>query len=166
VAHQLLSAIYHWKKQYDQAIVEAGRAVALDPNNADGYMILGNLLVWTERPEEGLGLMEKARRLNPRYPVWYLERLGAAYRAVGQCEEAIVQMKKVVTLKPNNVPAHLALAFCYVELGRQAEAEAEAAELLRVMPNFSLESFKQNVPIKDQALLERTLAALRKAGLK
>jgi adenylate cyclase len=154
------------KKQYDQATVEAERFVALDPNNADGYMFLGNVLVWTERPEEGIGLMEKAMRLNPRYPVWYLERLGAAYRVVGRCEEAIVQMKRVVTLKPNNPPAHFVLAICYVELGRQAEAEAEAAEVLRINPTFSLEVFKQNIPYKDQALLERTLAAARKAGLK
>ncbi len=165
-SHQLLASVYQSKKQYDQATVEAERFVALDPNNADGYMFLGNMLVWTERPEEGLGLMEKAMRLNPRYPVWYLERLGAAYRVVGRCEEAIMQMKKVVTLNPNNPPAHFVLVICYVELGRQAEAEAEAAEVLRINPNFSLEVFKQNIPIKDQALLERTITAARKAGLK
>ncbi len=124
------------------------------------------MLVWTERPEEGLGLIEKAMRLNPCYPVWYLERLGAAYRVVGRYEEAIVQMKRVVTLNPNNVPAHFVLALCSVELGRQAEAQAEAAETLRLNPNFSLELFKQSMPYKDQALLERTVAAARKAGLK
>jgi len=124
------------------------------------------MLAWTERPEEGIGLIEKAMRLNPRYPVWYVERLGAAYRAAGRYEEAIVQMKRVVTLTPNNVPAHFVMAICYVELGRQEEAQAEAAEVLRINPNFSLEWFKQNIPIKDQALLERTIAAARKAGLK
>jgi adenylate cyclase len=164
--HRLLGQIYHWKKQYDQAIVEAQRVVALNPNNADGYMFLGNLLAWAERQEEGISLIEKAMRLNPRYPVWYLERLGAAYRAAGRCEEAIVQMKRVVTLKPNNPPAHFVMAICYVELGRQVEAEAEAAEVLRINPNFSLEVFKQMIPIKDPVLLERTLAAARKAGLK
>ena len=89
-----------------------------------------------------------------------------AYRVAGRCEEAIVQLKRVTTLTPNNSPAHFCLAICYVELDRQEEAQAEAAEVLRIHPNFSLEGFKQNIPYKDQALLERTIAAARKAGLK
>jgi hypothetical protein len=54
----------------------------------------------------------------------------------------------------------------YSELGQAAEARAEAAEVLRLNPNFSLEIHKQRVPIKDPALMERHLEALRKAGLK
>ena len=41
-----------------------------------------------------------------------------------------------------------------------------AAEVLRLNPKFSLEVHKERVPIKDPAMLERHLAALRKAGLK
>ena len=48
----------------------------------------------------------------------------------------------------------------------RAEARAEAAEVLRLNPNFSLEVHRQRMPIKDPAVLERHLAALRKAGLK
>jgi hypothetical protein len=47
-----------------------------------------------------------------------------------------------------------------------AEARAEAVEVLRLNPNFSLEGHKQRMPIKDPAVLERHIAALRKAGLK
>jgi hypothetical protein len=49
---------------------------------------------------------------------------------------------------------------------KAAEAWAEAAEVLRINPKFSLEVHKQRVPIKDPAVLECHLAALRKAGLK
>jgi hypothetical protein len=52
------------------------------------------------------------------------------------------------------------------ELGKEAEAHAEATEVLRLNPNFSLEVHKQRAPIKDPAVLERHIAALRKAGLK
>ena len=38
-AHLLLGKVYLWKKQHDQALAEAERAIALDPNNADGYRI-------------------------------------------------------------------------------------------------------------------------------
>ena len=67
---------------------------------------------------------------------------------------------------PNVLPAHLMLAAVYSELGQITEAQQEAAEVRRLNPNFSLEVHKQREPIKDPAVLERHLAALRKAGLK
>jgi TolB-like protein/class 3 adenylate cyclase/Flp pilus assembly protein TadD len=164
--HQVLGQVYLWKKQHEQAIVEAERTIALDPNDADGYVNLGNILVSAGRPEEAIGLTEKAMRLNPRYPPWYLLNLGFAYREAGRCEEALVPLKKVLTLNPNFGPAHLNLAPCYAELGRLEEAQAEVAEVLRVNPNASLEVFRQISPYKDLANLERFLEGLRKAGLK
>jgi hypothetical protein len=61
---------------------------------------------------------------------------------------------------------HFNLAVIYSELGREEEAQAEVAEMLRISPTFSLETVRQNIPFKDPAALERHLAALRKAGLK
>ena len=58
------------------------------------------------------------------------------------------------------------LAAVYNELGQAAEARAEAAEVLRLNPNFSLEVHRQRAPIKDPAVLEQHIVALRKAGLK
>ena len=166
IPHQLLGAVYLWKKQYDQAIIEAERAIALDPNNADGYVILGDILANAGRPEEGIELTEKAMRLNPRYSPFYLTELGWAYYRAGRCEEALVPLKKVLTLNPNITPAHWTLAACYAELGRPEEAQAEVTEALRLIPTASLEGLKQNLPIKNSADLERLLSALRKAGLK
>jgi hypothetical protein len=52
------------------------------------------------------------------------------------------------------------------ELGQEAEAQAEVAAILRISPNYSLQIARQTWPVKDPAVLERDLAALRKAGLK
>jgi adenylate cyclase len=164
--HQVLSQVYLWKKQHDQAIAEAERAIVLDPNDAEGYADLGITLAFAGRPEEAIELIEQAMRLNPQYPPAYLLNLGIAYREVGRYEEALAPLKKVLTLNPNFAPAHWNLAACYAELGRLEEARAEVAEGLRLNPNASLEVIKQNAPYKNPADLERFLAALRKAGLK
>ena len=92
--------------------------------------------------------------------------LQTAYDLAGRPEEAIAPLKQYLTRYPNILGAHLTLAAVYSELGRKAEAQAEAAEVLRLNPQFSLAVHKQRVPLKDPAVLERHLAALRKAGLK
>src|SRR2546426_9517777 len=82
-AHALLSGVYAQKQQYDQAIAEGERAIALDPNNADSYAWQAEALTLAGRPEEALRRVEQAMRLNPRYPAWYLFEVGWAYRRMG-----------------------------------------------------------------------------------
>lgn len=74
-------------------------------------------------------------------------------------------MKQYLTRFPNILAAHLVLAGAYSEVGREAEARTETAEVLRLDPEFSLAVHKQRMPIKNPTVLERDLAALRKAAL-
>ena len=75
-AHSLLGMVYAQQQQYDQAIAEGERAIALDPNNADSYVAQAEVLNFAGRPEEALRAVEQAMRLNPRYPPWLLIRIG------------------------------------------------------------------------------------------
>jgi len=165
-AHWILGMVFLWQKQHNQAISEGERAIALNANDADSYVSLGNTLVFAGRPEEGLELIRKAMRLNPHYPPRYLNLLGLAYRMAGWCEEALLPLEKAVALEPNFSPSYFNLAACYVELDRLAEAQKGVAEILRINPNASLENVGKFIPYKDPTDMERTLAALRKAGLK
>ncbi|MGE0823147.1 MAG: tetratricopeptide repeat protein [Candidatus Binatia bacterium] len=96
----------------------------------------------------------------------HLPFIGTAYYLAGKPEEARAPLKQFLSRYPNILGAHLTLAAVYSELGKDAEAQAEAAEVLRLNPNVSLEVHKERAPIKDPAVLERHIAALRKAGLK
>jgi len=118
------------------------------------------------RTEEALRVVEQALHRTPRVADEHLSSVGAAYYLAGRTEEAIAPLQRYLTRYPNDLGAHLTLAAVYSELGKEAEARAEAAEVLRINPQFSLEVHKQRVPLKDPAALERHLAALRKAGLK
>ncbi len=165
LAHTYLGWAYVWRKQYEEAIAEGERAIALDTNFAEAYARLGEILSLAGRPEEGLGLVKKAMRLDPHYPPTYLNYLGRAYYAMGQYEEAVAALKRSLTRNPNILSPHRTLAVIFSELGRKEEARAEVAEILRISPRASLEGQRERVPFKDQAVSERYLESLRKAGL-
>jgi predicted Zn-dependent protease len=111
-------------------------------------------------------MVEQALRRKPNTAAIHLNSVGVAYDLAGKPEEAIAPLRQYLSHYPNILGAHLTLAAVYSELGKEAEARAEAVEVLRINPQFSLEVHKQRAPIKDPAMLERHIAALRKAGLK
>jgi adenylate cyclase len=161
-----LGLIYLHQQQYEQALAEMERAVTLAPTEAWSYGALAEALSRVGKPEDALEAAARALRLKPFIAERHLDSVGAAYYLAGRPEEAIAPLKRFLTRYPNILGAHLTLAAVYSELGKEAEARAEAAEVLQINPQFSLEVHKQREPIKAPALLERHLEALRKAGLK
>jgi adenylate cyclase len=166
VGHIFLGSVYLWQKQYEPAIAEMERVIALESNDAWGYAALAEILSRVGRAEEAIGMVEQALRRKPAVADWHLSSVGVAYYLAGRPEEAIAPLKQYLSRYPDILDAHLTLAAVHIELGQEAEARAEAAEVLRINPQFSLAVHKERVPIKDPAMLERHIAALRKAGLK
>jgi tetratricopeptide (TPR) repeat protein len=164
--HIVLGSISLYQQQYDPALAEMERGVALAPTEAWSYAALAVVLSYTGKTEAALEAAAQALRLKPAVMDAHLDSVGAAYALAGRPEEAIAPLQRYISRYPNILHAHLMLAAVYSELGQAAEARVEVTEVLRLNPNFSLEVHKEKMPIKDSAMLERHLAALRKAGLK
>jgi adenylate cyclase len=164
--HRVLCAVYLRQKQYAPALAAAERAVALGPNEANGYVMLAAVLNSTGQPERAIGLVKKAMRLDPHYPDWYDLTLGWSYILLERYEEAMAALQSLLTRHPDHVVAHVQLAAIYSAADREAEARAATAEVLRLDPEFSLERVRQWLPFQDPAVIERYLAGLRQAGLK
>jgi TolB-like protein/Tfp pilus assembly protein PilF len=165
-SHIYLGYIYLYQQQYEQALVEMERAVTLDPTEAGTYAALAEVLSRVGRKEEAREAAAQALRLKPLVADEHLAGVGAAYAVAGRYEEARAPLQRFLSRYPNILHIHLMLAAVYSELGQAAEARAEAAEVLRLNPKFSLAMHRQRMPIKDPVVLEQHLAALRKAGLK
>jgi adenylate cyclase len=140
--------------------------VALDPNGADVYAWYAMSLTFAGRPEEAIPFFQKAIRLNPFGPAWYFFNLGSALLMTERFEEAVSAEKKALQRSPDNLLAHVLLATTYSMMGREQEARAEAAEVLRINPKFTMDYYVKTLPYKDQSLTESLVAACRKAGLK
>ena len=165
-SHTLLGYLSLYQQQYEQALAEMERAVALAPTVAESYAALAEVLSCVGRTEDALEAAAQALRLKPEVADIYLAGVGTAYAVAGRYQEARAPLQRHLSHYPNILHIHLMLAVVYSELGQAAEARAEVAEVLRLNPHFSLEVHKQRMPIKDPVVLERHIAALRKAGLK
>jgi adenylate cyclase len=165
-AHGTLSAFYTLKREHEKAIAEGERAVALDPGGSFSHLRYGMSLNYGGRPEEAIPVLQKAIRLNPLGETGNFLNLGHAYRVTGRLEEAVTEYKKSLQRSPDNIFAHLSLAATYSMLGREQEARAEAAEVLRLNPKFSVDSYAKRLTFKDQSVTDKFIDGLRKAGLK
>jgi adenylate cyclase len=126
---------------------------------------LGGALSSLGRPDEGVGLIEKAIRLSPRDPAMHelLFDLGLAHFLAERYEEAIGWEKKSLQSRPHQPGAYRVLAASYGHLGRTEEARAALDTMRELAPDFSLELLRIHVP---PAVVERYLEGWRKAGWK
>ena len=153
-------------RQHEKGIAAAERGLDLNPNSADAYLWMGFTLIFAGRCEDAINILEKSIRLSPLPRIDILFGLCIAYRDCGRCEKGILAAKKAIHREPDSLYAHTCLASCYALLDRNDEAQAEAAEILRIDPKVSLENLGKQAPYKDPAHRELLIGALRKAGLK
>jgi adenylate cyclase len=164
-AHGLLAGIYVHKGQYDQAVTEAERSIALNPNSPIGYFWLAEVMNNTARPAEALVAVEKAMRLDPRNSDNYLFEQGFAYSGLGRYEEAIPALKRDSALT-NNLWDHVNLTWGYIELGQEDPARVEAAEVERrvaLNPNSALGYWALAFVMNNMAEPAQALVAVEKA---
>jgi adenylate cyclase len=167
-AHGLLGYAYCYLREYDKAVAEGKRGMELMPNVAYANENYAWLLQYAGHYKEAITFFHKSIRLNPIGNSLDYQGLGNCYNALDRFEEAVSAWKQAIRVSPNNNVAHLGLVSSYILMGREKEARAEAAEVLRIRPDFSLDQWEKACRsiYKDQSGLDRYISTLRKVGLK
>jgi len=163
-AHGMLGWLYSMARQYDKAIAECQQAVDLNPNSASAHSWYGMVLISMGRYEESVLELEIAVRLDPFSSTWILRSLGVSYTWAERYDKAIAALKRAIQNAPNDQLSHVSLVLAYSFSGQQEEAQAEAAEVVRINPKFSPESYVKRW--KNQAEKDRAIDAFHRAGLK
>ena len=102
-------------------------------------------------------------RLDPTGKDLYLYDARLAYVQMERYEEAIPILRQHLTAYPNLLIGRMSLIVAYTELGRDQDARAEAAQIMRIIPQFTLASLPR---AKDAVWNKQLRDNLQKAGLK
>ena len=104
-------------------------------------------------------------RLDPFFHPMALGHLGHCYIMLGNDRAALAPLRECAARAPRWRPAFVWLAAACMRLDLVNEAQAAAARVLDIEPNFSIEAWRRLHPYRDPTGPERMYEALRAAGL-
>jgi adenylate cyclase len=164
-AHAQLGWVLLWQGRHDAAIAGFERAFALNPNFIDNRFAMA--LTYAGEPAKAIEVLHANVRLDPFQPVVRSSGfLGFANFVLKRYEEAAHLFRECTSRLPNLQTPHLWLACTYAHLGQLDEARAEAAEVLRINPAFTIARWKRLGAVhKKPDDAEHRAEGLRKAGL-
>ncbi|MEI8702513.1 adenylate/guanylate cyclase domain-containing protein [Mesorhizobium sp. ISC15] len=108
-AHAWLAMSHHFawaywldapERHHSLALAAAWRAVSLDPENAVAHAILGDVLIYDGKPDEGAAELATALRVNPNHAdAWAF--LGQLKAFEGKAIEGIGHLRHAIRLNPH-----------------------------------------------------------------
>jgi adenylate cyclase len=153
---------------YEGALAEAERVLAMSPNLARGHANLGAALIFSGRPNEGVTALETSLRLDPQDPLLSnrLNTLTLGHYFAGEYEATVEAAKRAIRSNPDYPFPHRWLAAALGQLGRTAEAKQALEKAIAVAPAVFDVYVRQRVPWHRPEDYAHMLEGLRKAGWK
>lgn len=162
--HATLANLHFRLNERDLFLLEAEKAIALNPNSPLFIGYLGWLLALYGEWDRGLAILGKGMELNPHYPGWFRIAPYFYFYHQGRYMEALQEAQQFQM--PQFFWDRLLRAAALGQLGREREAAQAVVELLQLKQDFSTNGpFLIGCYVKFKDLTDALLDGLRKAGL-
>ena len=172
-AYSLVGHLNLLQRKYDDAIKYGEKAVSLNPNDPHMLCALAQPMNYNGNFDESIALVKKAMRLCPNYPTYFLTLLSQSCFMAGRYEEALAAGELLLSRSDKSERdarnAHMVLARAYAELGQIDRASLHIEEARKMNPKAITLARSREYAMRfyrDPAHAERSIASLRKAGLK
>jgi adenylate cyclase len=163
IAHACLGHVLTFEGQHELSVAEFEKAIALNPNFTD--FRFGGTLIRAGEPARAIQVIETNMRGDPFYSPWAPGLLGMARYFLKAYSEALPPLREFTSRAPDMRLSHVWLAANLAQLGRLDEARAEAAEVLRIDPKYTIDGTQRRLALHKPADAEHLFDGLRKAGL-
>lgn len=163
--HWVMSLVHMFGKDYQAALEEAQQSLRDDPNLADGYGLMADILNFAGQPRQAMEVMHKAMRLNPHYQHIYLIIRGEIHFNLRDYELAIRDLETALSRNPEAQEARLWLAAAYAHAQQPDEASWQLEHIRHAGIDLTLDYVERVVPLNDPGQRRHLLDGLHKAGL-
>jgi TolB-like protein/Tfp pilus assembly protein PilF len=130
-AHAFVASVYQEQWRWAEAEAEYRRALELNPNDVAAHLGLADWLLCQGRMDEALSWSRRARELDP-IGVTGLSNGWILFHA-RRYDEAIQELRSVVTVHPDYAAAHWFLGFSLIGKGQAEEAIPELEKTVSLM---------------------------------
>ncbi|KRS19198.1 hypothetical protein XM52_05955 [Roseovarius indicus] len=161
-AHWALGAAYLAAGDNAAALDCFDRALELNPNNSDALANCAWPLMFEGRTEEAVSRLERAMRLNPFHPDWYLWGLGMARYLQGKFPEACAALGRMA--QPNEQSKAFEIAALF-RVGEAERAREEVLALDRLAPGAQVADIVAPLGFRDHRVQIALADALHAAGV-
>jgi adenylate cyclase len=164
IAHARLGHVLTFQGQHDQSVAAYEKAIALNPNFTDWRF--GATLTRAGEHARAIQVIETHMRCDPFYSPWAPGVLGIARYYLKEYSEALPSLREFTSRAPDLSQGRVWLAATRAQLGQLDEARAEAAEVLRIDPKYTIDGTQRRSSLfKRPEDTEHLFDGLRKAGL-
>ena len=162
-AHIVLSRIHIFHQRYKQAAAEIDRAIAINPNDAQGLGGRGDILMWLGETDAAIETLELAQRIDPDLNTIDRFALSLAYYLRRRYEAAIEQAELNLRQNANASFSRIVLAAAYAQQDRAEDSARVVDVIRRTDPTFDPKAF--GTKFLNSVDLDHVRDGLRKAGL-
>ena len=148
--------------QLDKAEDSFQKAILLNPDFAETYNNMGNVLRDQGKLNEALARFEKAILIKPDFAEAY-NNMSVALKDLGKLEEAKEALTKALSIKPIYAEAQNNMGATLQDLGKLEEAVEAYNKALSIKPDFAKAQKNMGNALKDQGKLEEAIEAYNKA---
>ena len=164
LAHRVASLMFTMENQYEQALTEAERAIALDPNDPIGYEAMARILLFVGKPEKSLESIYTAQRLAPQTN--FLFGLGRAQFHLERYEDAAATLHTFTQRDAADYLPFLYLTAAYGHLRREDEAKSAFQSLSKIYLSLRSDQAAWKLEqLDDTRVFSKRAADLLREGL-
>jgi len=165
-AHAQLGTALYRRGDYEGGRFEAERALAISPNLAGARSVLGQTLIFSGRPEEGVTVLRTSIRLDPRGPGLgtRLMQIALGLYLCRKYEQAVEAAKQAIRAYPNIPNTYRWLAAALGQMDQTAEAKEALQNAIAIAPGSFDMYVRGRVPWMRPEDHAHMLEGLRKAG--
>ena len=148
-------------KNFEAAIANYERAIALNPNYAAAHNNMGNVLKDIGQLEKAVEAYGKAIELKP-HDAEVLNNLGAALKDQGKFKESILTYERAIEINPDDPEIHTNMGHTQKEQGSLQLALNSYKKAVSLKPNFLEGYYNISVLLEEMGRLNEAINSYKK----